>query len=480
MKLTFTFLLLSLAVTGIAQSVGIGTTTPNGSAQLDISSSSRGILIPRMTTDAVSGIANPAKGLMIYDSTRNQLLVNMGTPAAPDWENIIANSGWGLSGNSVSANTAVIGTTSPFDLRFVVNNIPAGLVDSGLGNTFLGYGAVPAANPSALFNTGMGFMTLPNNQAEHNTADGFQALLANSMGYMNTAIGSVALTENINGFENCAMGYSALGFNTGGSANTGIGDASLQENRTGSFNTAVGGVALQNTTNSEYNTAVGYNAGRAFDNGYNNVFVGANTDVNGAGYFNVVSIGQGTVCTASSQARFGNTATNSIGGYANWTNFSDGRYKKNMKEDVIGLDFIMRLRPLTYNLDVTAIQAHLHSTAQQPPKPVVGVRGIRTQATATAAPRTADQHIQQAMAEREREVLSGFSAQEVENAAQSAGYTFSGVDRPKNGNDFYGLRYGDFVVPLVKAVQEQQQMIRDMQKQLNQQAELIKHLLPKK
>ena len=58
-----------------------------------------------------------------------------------------------------------------------------------------------------------------------------------------------------------------------------------------------------------------------YDNGYNNVFVGANNDVNGAGYYNVIAIGQAVVCTASSQARFGNSATNSIGGYANWTNF---------------------------------------------------------------------------------------------------------------------------------------------------------------
>jgi hypothetical protein len=38
------------------------------------------------------------------------------------------------------------------------------------------------------------------------------------------------------------------------------------------------------------------------------------------------------------------------------------------------------------------------------------------------------------------------------------------VDKPKNENDMYGLRYSEFVVPLVKAVQEQQQMINDLKK----------------
>jgi hypothetical protein len=61
---------------------------------------------------------------------------------------------------------------------------------------------------------------------------------------------------------------------------------------------------------------------------------------------------------------------------------------------------------------------------------------------------------------------TGFLAQEVEAAAQSIGYEFSGVDAPKNENDFYGFRYSEFVVPLVKAVQEQQKMIDELKKEI--------------
>ncbi len=39
-------------------------------------------------------------------------------------------------------------------------------------------------------------------------------------------------------------------------------------------------------------------------------------------------------------------------------------------------------------------------------------------------------------------------------AAKELGYEFNGVDAPKNEKDYYGLRYSQFVVPLVKAVQE--------------------------
>src|ERR1700677_214669 len=82
------------------QSIGVGTSTPNASAQLDISSTSRGLLIPRMTDAGIVHIASPAKGLMVYDPLTNQLYVNMGTPGSPNWQNIVTNSGWSLYGNN--------------------------------------------------------------------------------------------------------------------------------------------------------------------------------------------------------------------------------------------------------------------------------------------------------------------------------------------------------------------------------------------
>jgi flagellar biosynthesis chaperone FliJ len=66
-----------------------------------------------------------------------------------------------------------------------------------------------------------------------------------------------------------------------------------------------------------------------------------------------------------------------------------------------------------------------------------------------------------------REVRTGFLAQEVEEAAAAVGYAFSGVDKPKNENDHYGLRYAEFVVPLVKATQEQQATIEELRQQVS-------------
>jgi hypothetical protein len=413
MRLIFTFFWLLLFRTAIAQSVGIGTALPDGSAVLDISSGTKGILIPRMGRTDIFNIPRPAPGLLIYDKVQNQLFVNMGTADSPRWHDITATSAWGIDGNSGTGIGQFIGTTDPAPLVFKVANVLSGIIDNENRNTALGLGALAV------------------NKSSGNSAIGAGALGANTNGKDNVAMGLVALGANTTGTDNEAVGFGSLYQNTMGMENCAFGEFALSSNVGGSSNTAIGSQSLQITTNSSFNTVVGANSAANFDNGYNNVFIGANNDVNGAGYFNVIAIGQGVICTASSQARIGNSATNSIGGFANWTNFSDGRYKKNMKEDVVGLDFIMRLRPLTYNLDVTGIQNKL------------------------GRKRPTDVGSQQAITEKEAMITSGFAAQEVEQAAKDAGYAFSGIDKPKNDNDFYGLRYGDFVVPLVKAVQEQ-------------------------
>lgn len=52
----------------IAQSIGIGTTTPNPSAQLDVTSTNKGMLLPRMTLAQRNLIAAPAAGLLVYQT----------------------------------------------------------------------------------------------------------------------------------------------------------------------------------------------------------------------------------------------------------------------------------------------------------------------------------------------------------------------------------------------------------------------------
>lgn len=80
-------MLCLLTVNTFAQNVGIGITTPNASALLDISSNSKGILIPRMSLAERNGITNPAQGLLIYQTDNTiGFYVNKSTvPSIPNW-----------------------------------------------------------------------------------------------------------------------------------------------------------------------------------------------------------------------------------------------------------------------------------------------------------------------------------------------------------------------------------------------------------
>ena len=167
----------------------------------------------------------------------------------------------------------------------------------------------------------------------------------------------------------------------------------------------------------------------------------------------MIAIGEGAICTGDNQARIGNASTNSIGGYVDWTNISDGRVKRNIKENVPGLAFINKLKPVTYNLDLDAADKII-----QPPvkKDKDGKPIVRSQQEIEA--RNAKQNM----------IHTGFVAQDVEKAAKELNYDFSGVDAAKNDKDLYGLRYAEFVVPLVKAVQELSQKVEKMEAALTE------------
>lgn len=69
---------------GLSGRVGIGTDNPVASAALEISSTTRGFLPPRLSTAQKTGISSPAEGLMVYDTTLKKLCVWTGVA----WETI--------------------------------------------------------------------------------------------------------------------------------------------------------------------------------------------------------------------------------------------------------------------------------------------------------------------------------------------------------------------------------------------------------
>lgn len=108
-KKIFLLIVVGLCVATATAQTGIGTTTPDVSAKLDISSTTKGLLVPRMTATERGAIATPAKGLLIYQTDGEAgFYVNTGTSSAKVWTRI--NMDWTKSGNDISY-TGNISTT---------------------------------------------------------------------------------------------------------------------------------------------------------------------------------------------------------------------------------------------------------------------------------------------------------------------------------------------------------------------------------
>lgn len=93
-------LLFCLSIAVNAQT-GIGTSTPDSSAKLEVSSNNKGILIPRMTSAERGLISSPANGLLVYQTDGVVgFYVNSGSSGSPNWTRV--NSDWVKSGNDIS------------------------------------------------------------------------------------------------------------------------------------------------------------------------------------------------------------------------------------------------------------------------------------------------------------------------------------------------------------------------------------------
>ena len=468
--------------------VGIGTTTPAASALLDVTSTSKGFLVPRIVLKQRILIAKPATGLLVYQTDGDAGFYYY---SLSGWLKIAStNNEWSLTGNNGTNASNFLGTTDSAALTFKVNNKQAGYIEYGkTRNTGFGYETL-SANLGNI-NTAFGYNSLPIVTGEGNTAVGSQILQLDTTGSWNTGMGAFALEENTTGSNNTGIGVSALITNTTGSDNTavgfwsfcsatgndntGIGFNTLADNSSGSFNTAVGSMALY-TTQASDNTAIGYQALNGNTLGSSNTAIGyqalnSNTtgqyitalghsaNVSSNNLFNATAVGSSALATASNQVRIGDNYVTSIGGYVGWSNVSDGRVKKNIKQNVPGLVFINKLEPVTYNFDLDAADKIIQYQRKDSTGKIIPLTQVETDARKA----------------KEQIVYTGFIAQDVEKAAKSLTYDFSGVDAAKNSKDLYGLRYAEFVVPLVKGEQELSKendslmsIVNSLQDQINQ------------
>jgi type IV secretory pathway TrbF-like protein len=329
-----------------SQNVGINDdgSTPNASAMLDVKSTNKGFLAPRLTETQKNAISSPAIGLLIfqtdgtsgfyyYDGSVWQMIgsgsfteidpqvSSSTTNYVPKWNGTSLVDGL-LYDNGTNIG---LGTTSPVDKLHVVGKlrIDAGKIDfrntgnsvfigeeAGLNDdltdnssTFVGHRA-GRANTNGFRNNAIGSSALASNTTgNYNNAVGGSALLSNTTGYSNNAIGDEALRANTTGANNVAVGDLALSQNTSGSFNSSIGTNSLQQNTTGVSNIAFGYNSLSKNTTGQYNVSLGSWTLRENLIGNNNTAVGYS-----AGYS---SVGSGNVFLGY-QVGFSETGSNKL------------------------------------------------------------------------------------------------------------------------------------------------------------------------
>jgi len=168
-----------------------------------------------------------------------------------------------LGGTDTSAVNVGIGTTSPGATLDVAGHI----WQTGTGQSvFVGEGAGANDDLSGNWNVFVGHQAgNANTSGFFNTASGYRALFSNTTGNNNSASGAFALDNNT-GDGNTASGYQALRLNTTGDGNTASGYLALRLNTTGSNNTALGYGADVTTDSLTNATAIGYNAQVAASN----------------------------------------------------------------------------------------------------------------------------------------------------------------------------------------------------------------------
>lgn len=506
--------LLFLQITTQAQ-VGIGTTTPEESAKLEIKSTSKGLLIPRMTSTERIGINLPATGLIVFqtDGTTGFYYYT-----GSEWLRLTAGS---LSLNDLTdakvaganfSNSIILGhrttgtlSNAQFNSALGFNSLKA--ITQGDYNTAIGFNAL-TANTTGTYNTSVGSETLIYSTANRNTAVGSRAMLYNTTGSYNAAIGFQSAQNLTTANYNTAIGYNALSANQTAYHNTALGAYSLSLATTGDH-TAVGFGALENATSPYSNTAVGYWAMNKTTTGGQNTAVGDNSlSKNTTGRENV-AFGHQSLFNNSEgiqnsaygfQSLYSTTAdyNTAIGYYALRAN-TTGTYNTAVGYKAgDGSQTYTNTTCIGYDSQVTGnnqvqlgdanTTVYVYGTVQNRSdgRDKKEIRDTELGLDFILSLRPVDykydyrelygslnndstfEYPNNDGSKISARMNHGFIAQEVEEVVRKKGVSFGGVNNVANqgGKDVYYLGYSEFVAPLTKAIQEQQKIIEDQKQEI--------------
>jgi hypothetical protein len=303
---------------------------------LDIKSTQKGLLPPRMSSVQRTGIPSPAAGLLVYDNNTLSYWYFNGNRWLPLSISSFIADGDGDTRVQVEKNV------NENIVRFQLNGIealvlqqnPAGVPRlefvNAFNNTAIGYNALSgiSGNGTGSENTAVGNSALKTSSRSGLTAVGYESLTNSTNGDSNTAVGWRTLTTSISGLGNTAMGYGALqtslgNNNTGigktalvklsaGNSNTALGADALLKISTGDYNTAIGGGAMKNQLLNSGNTAIGMNTLLTSTHGNDNTVIGNGADVGAYNQSKATAIGFNAKAACDQCFVLGGTGTDAV------------------------------------------------------------------------------------------------------------------------------------------------------------------------
>ncbi len=314
-QLKLLILIMLISATAFAQSVGINSdgSTPDASAMLDVKSTSKGFLAPRVSS--TGDVTSPATGLLVYQTS------------VPSGYYFYNGTNWlalGVGDYSYNSNE-----------RSLYIGQRAGNSDNGKDG-----------------NTGIGTDALYENQSYHNTAIGCNALVSNegwgSYGYGNIALGYAANQEMENYNETLALGY--------------------YTNASGNNSIAIGSFAR--VFEGDQSIAIGYSS--EIHNSYNSIVLGYNSNI--VSNDNSIIIGNDISSTSDNEIILGNSSNNRFVCSAAYNSITPGnplyvnsdgeigyqssskRYKTNIK-DMEDVSWLYDLRPVNFRYKTDSLNS---------------------------------------------------------------------------------------------------------------------------
>ncbi len=241
--LAITTLVFIIQYTSIHAQVAINTDgkNPDASAMLDISSSDKGILIPRMTTAERNRLGSiAATALLVFDTDTGSFWFYNGTA----WEQLISTNTNTTSNNrNGTSSVAMSVEDNDGDTKIQVEeSADEDIIRFDAGGTeymTLSNGVLSIENTGNSVFIGKNAGINDDQTNNRNVYVGIAAGKDNTTGLKNTAIGHNALSSNQTGEFNVAIGSNSLRNNTA-SSNVAIGQRALLNNSTGSSNTGLG------------------------------------------------------------------------------------------------------------------------------------------------------------------------------------------------------------------------------------------------